>query len=65
MEPSKDAISVRLAKLNNQFLGRSTAGKRSLHRDGLLDALSVLYDECNNETLKKGDVHIAKFVEKC
>jgi citron Rho-interacting kinase len=69
MEPSKEPISVRIARLNSLFMGRVCAGnglvkKHCLGREGLMDALIVLYDECNNDTLKK-DRNIALFVEKC
>lgn len=65
MESSKEPISVRIARLNNLFLGRVGAGNMHyLGREGLMDALVVLYDECNNDHLKK-DQNIALFVEKC
>ncbi|XP_069684092.1 citron rho-interacting kinase isoform X2 [Periplaneta americana] len=68
MEPSKEPISVRIARLNSLLLGRVGTGnvlakKHRLGREGLMDALIVLYDECNNDTLKK-DRNIALFVEK-
>lgn len=69
MEPSKEPICVRITRLNNIFLGRPGAGnvnakKHYLGREGLIDALILLYDECNNDALKK-DRNIALFVEKC
>jgi hypothetical protein len=69
MEPSKEPICVRIARLNSIFLGRADAGnvnakKHCLGREGLMDALILLYDECNNDALKK-DRNIALFVEKC
>jgi citron Rho-interacting kinase len=69
MEPSKEPICVRIARLNSVFLGRAGAGnvnakEHYLRREGLLDALILLYDECNNDALKK-DRNIALFVEKC
>ncbi|XP_068087036.1 citron rho-interacting kinase [Anabrus simplex] len=69
MEPSKEPISVRIARMNNLFLGRPGTflncinSKHHLGREGLLDALVVLYDECNNDTLKK-DRNIGSFVDK-
>ncbi|XP_071448673.1 citron Rho-interacting kinase [Hetaerina americana] len=69
MEPSKEPISVRIARLNNLFLGKTTSSnpaivnKHWVSREGLLDALIVLYDECNNDALKR-DKHIANFVDK-
>lgn len=35
-----------------------------MDREGLLDALTVLYDECNTDSLKKSDKYIANFVDK-
>ncbi|GLH00471.1 Serine/threonine-protein kinase Genghis Khan [Gryllus bimaculatus] len=69
MEPCKEPVSVRITRLNNFFLGRGGSAantllsKQFIGREGLLDALVVLYDECNNDALKK-DKNIAKFVEK-
>ncbi|KAG8236771.1 hypothetical protein J437_LFUL016885, partial [Ladona fulva] len=67
MEPSKEAISIRIARLNNLFCSKSTTtshpDRHWVSREGLLDALVVLYDECNNDSLKK-DKHIANFVDK-
>ncbi|XP_046386936.1 citron rho-interacting kinase [Ischnura elegans] len=68
MEPSKEPISVRIARLNNLFLSKTTSNtaivnKHWVSREGLLDALIVLYDECNNDALKR-DKHIANFVDK-
>lgn len=69
MEPLKEAISVRSARLNNQVLGRNinnTGGFiKCVAREGLFDALMALYDECNTDTLKKSDKNIALFVDKC
>ncbi|XP_077302884.1 citron rho-interacting kinase sticky [Arctopsyche grandis] len=71
MEPSKEAINVRLCQLNGQLWGRgvtfaggNSTTKRSLNKETLLDALNVLYDECNNDSLKKNDECISKFVDK-
>ena len=65
MGSSREPISVRIARLNNLFLGR--AGAVNIHylgREGLMDALILLYDECNNDVLKK-DRNISIFIEKC
>lgn len=68
MEASKEAISVRVTRLNTQLLGRLCAPqngvKPQMDREGLLDALTVLYDECNTDTLKKSDKFIVSFVDK-
>ncbi|KAJ9599608.1 hypothetical protein L9F63_009925, partial [Diploptera punctata] len=64
--PTKEPISVRITRLNRLFLGRNgnaVSRKHYLGREGLLDALTVLFDECNNDVLKK-DRNIAAFVEK-
>jgi citron Rho-interacting kinase len=65
----EEPVCVRIARLNSIFFGRRGAEnvhakKHCLGREGLLDALILLYDECNNDTLKK-DPNIAVFVEKC
>lgn len=35
-----------------------------LAKEGLLDALLVLYDECNNDAFKRNS-YISKFIKKC
>ncbi|XP_048482527.1 citron rho-interacting kinase [Plutella xylostella] len=70
MEPSKEAIAVRLTRLNRQILGKVTSGnttnfsKRTIDREALLDALTVLYDECNDDPVKKCDELVRAFVDK-
>lgn len=65
MESSKEAISVRVGKLNSQIMGKvKTDNANLLTREGLLDALQVLYDECNTECIKNLDKNISLFVEK-
>lgn len=68
MEASKESISVRVSHLNSQVLGRNSepqnGNKIKMDRESLLDALTVLYDECNTEALKKSDKFIASFVDK-
>lgn len=70
MEVSNEPIAVRIARINNMILGKmsnqasqSTTGK-FLAREGLLDAFTVLYDECNNETMRR-DKNVTKFLDKC
>jgi len=64
MEPSKEPIRARIARMNNMFIGRNAGQmKNFLAREGLLDALVVLYDECNSEALKK-DPLVSAFVDK-
>ncbi|XP_022099481.1 citron Rho-interacting kinase-like [Acanthaster planci] len=62
---STKGISARTSCLNQLFVGKtSTTGWRThIAREGLLDALLVLYEECRNEQLMK-DKHIASFVDK-
>lgn len=66
MEPSKEPISVRIRRLSQQILGKTTIKEEMnvITREGLLDALQVLYDECNADCLKNFDKNIAVFVEK-
>lgn len=67
MEPSSEAISVRLGRINSKILGKppSKCSKMSvITREGLLDALQVLYDECNADCLKQYDKNIQAFIEK-
>lgn len=71
MEPSKEAIAVRLARLNRLILGKgpgATANnnlRKKIDREALLDALTVLYDDCNDDPVKKGDELVRVFVDKC
>ncbi|XP_049879050.1 citron Rho-interacting kinase isoform X2 [Pectinophora gossypiella] len=68
MEPSKEAIAVRITRLNRQILGKVTSGtsklKKTIDRETLLDALTVLYDECNDDPIKKCDELVKAFVDK-
>ncbi|XP_063628506.1 citron Rho-interacting kinase-like [Cydia splendana] len=69
MEPSKEAIAVRISRLNRQILGKVSAGsskfsKKTIDREALLDALTVLYDECNDDPVKKCDDLVRAFVDK-
>lgn len=61
METSKEPISVRITRMNNIVLGRTP--KSLMRREGLIDSLLLLYDECNSDTMKK-DPNIAAFVDK-
>lgn len=69
MEPSKDPIAVRITRLNRQILGKVTSGasklRKTIDREALLDALTVLYDECNDDPVKKCDDLVKTFVDKC
>ena len=61
-----DSIASRTSKLNQMFQGRKLKAdqKSIVGREGLLDALFVLYDECSSECLMKNE-YIAEFVKKC
>ncbi|XP_070571678.1 citron rho-interacting kinase-like isoform X2 [Ptychodera flava] len=60
-----EPISTRNSKLNQLFWGKAASvGPRTLAtRESLLDALFVLYDECNTEHFRR-DKHIATFINK-
>lgn len=66
MESAKEPISVRVAQLNSQLVSTKSPDKKSnlLSREGLLDALNVLYEECKSDCLKNSDKHIASFINK-
>ncbi len=65
-------ISSRASRLNSLILNRpETLPKEqkeiccAISREGLLDALFVLYDECSKEALKKKSKCIQDFATKC
>ncbi|XP_068099744.1 citron Rho-interacting kinase [Hyperolius riggenbachi] len=65
---SSEPITSRAARLNNFFQGKSPCQLQqqqlsALSREGLLDALYVLFEECNNPALMKIK-HISNFVKK-
>ncbi|XP_013167910.1 PREDICTED: citron Rho-interacting kinase isoform X1 [Papilio xuthus] len=68
MEPSKEAIAVRITRINRQITGKFTSGSNKLNkridRETLLDAITVLYDECNDDPIKKNDEFVRAFVDK-
>lgn len=66
------AISARTTRLNSLILGRPEALPKEqkdicsgINRDGLLDALFVLYDECSKDAIKKKSKYIQDFAAKC
>lgn len=66
------SVSARTTRLNSLILGRPEALPKEqkeicngISRDGLLDALFVLYDECNKDGVKKKSKHIQDFAVKC
>lgn len=67
-----EAINVRTTRIDHLILGHSEATSKvsksvaeALSREGLLDALCLLYNECNKDFLKKKDRNIFDFVTKC
>lgn len=63
----EETIASRFVKLNHIILGKSSSdfpNKYLAHRDGLLDVLFALYEECNVDYMRK-DKHIVSFVDKC
>lgn len=73
MEFNNNDINLRTTHLNNLILGINTAAAApiskllsdGLHRENLLDALYILYNECNKEYLKQKDKNIYEFVKRC
>ncbi|XP_064619813.1 citron rho-interacting kinase-like [Lineus longissimus] len=61
-------VAVRTTKLNQLFIGKSSnkslTHKCLVEREGLLDALVLLHDECSNEYLTRHNKYIAQFVER-
>lgn len=68
-----EPINARTTRMNHLILGRPGATSKvaarsvieALSREGLLDALCLLFDECNKDYLKKKDRNIFDFVNKC
>ncbi|XP_063310672.1 citron Rho-interacting kinase [Pelobates fuscus] len=64
-----DPITSRAARLNNFFQGKSSCQfpfqqqLSALSREGLLDSLFVLFEECSNPSLMKIK-HVSNFVKK-
>lgn len=63
---------MRTTRINHLILGHSEATSKcsrlvseALSREGLLDALCLLYGECDKDYLKKKDRNIFDFVTKC
>lgn len=72
MSQKLEAISVRTTRLNHILLGNVDPALKTnktisegLNREGLLDALCCLYDECNKDNLKRKDKNVSEFVNKC
>ena len=67
--PQVDPICVRNTHLHHILLGKrhlfeGDEERRQINKDGLIDALLVLYDECNTDFMRK-DHQISQFVDKC
>ncbi|XP_077078475.1 citron rho-interacting kinase isoform X2 [Siphateles boraxobius] len=59
-----DSITIRCARLNQLLQGKcSVSGSTGVTREGLIDALLVLYQECATPELMKIK-HVANFVNK-
>lgn len=62
-----ESIAVRVSKMNQLFVGRAgqlLEHKALVSREGLLDALLVLFEECCSDHLMKNE-YITNFVKKC
>lgn len=66
------AISARTTRLNSIILGRPETLKaeqkeicKGISREGLLDALFALYEECNKDAIKKKSTQVSEFATKC
>lgn len=64
MEPAVEPISVRSMRLSDVLCGPTIMASTTFNKELLLDAIILLFDECNNE-LMKNDTMIANFVNKC
>lgn len=69
MSSNKDSIPIRLAKLNQQIEGKVPASSLNhlILKDGLLDSLLALYDECKrkaNLTQKNPPRHFSGFLHR-
>lgn len=69
---ASDSISARTIRLNKLILGKNETNLRNakqlaatLNRETLLDAFTVLYNECDKDGLKKHDLHVFEFANKC
>lgn len=65
-------IGSRASRLNSLILNRPESLSKeqkevcsAINREGLLDALFMLYDECSKDALKKRNKNISDFATKC
>lgn len=64
MESTENTINARVARLNSEIIGKKlkTDANSLITREGLLDSLQALYDECSIENVQKSDKNIEFFV---
>lgn len=65
-------ITSRASRLNSLILNRPESLSKeqkevcsAINREGLLDALFLLYDECSKDALRKRNKNINDFSTKC
>ncbi len=68
--PQLEPICVRNAHLHHILLGRrhlfeGEEARNQINKDGLIDALLVLHDECGQDPAAGRDPHITRFLDKC
>lgn len=71
-EPKLEPIVKRIRHLSSLVSTSGLDGSKGsgfvtpqlVGHEGLLDALFVLYDECNNDQMKK-DANVCAFIDKC
>lgn len=64
------SVSARTTRLNKLIVGQTDVDRLkqascTLNRETLLDAFTLLYNECNKDNLKKNDSNIFEFTKKC
>lgn len=63
---ANNSVCARTNRLNKLIVtGNDDAAAVALNRETLLDAFSVLYNECARDALKKNDSNVFDFVKKC
>ncbi|XP_050433505.1 citron Rho-interacting kinase-like isoform X2 [Adelges cooleyi] len=63
MEPSNDSICVRSMRLDSMLNGPTIMSSRALDKELLFDSITLMFDECNNDVMKR-DPSIASFLDK-
>lgn len=64
MAQNAEPISIRLTRLNNILQGRTLSDRESFGKEGLLDALFVLYDECDHNNYQN-NTNVNQFIQRC